>query len=267
VPIPVVRGTYNDVAGTRALLQARGDELAAVIVEPMIAAAGCIPGTSAFLAMLREETSRRGIVLIFDEVVCSRLGPGGMQGRLGLRPDLTTLGKAWGGGLAFGAFGGSRGLMRHLDLRTGGALSQGGTFNNNVLAMSAGVVAARDVHTPAACERLNALGDSLREQLNGLGRAHGVALQATGIGGVMTLHWHDRPIASPADADPPGTPLRRLYHFEMLERGVYLAPRGMINLSLPLLEREHAGRLDALLAATGEFLRRHAPILPRRTRG
>jgi glutamate-1-semialdehyde 2,1-aminomutase len=133
--------------------------------------------------MLREETERSGTLLVFDEVMTSRLAPGGVQGLSGIRPDLTTLGKFWGGGFSFGAFGGSRALMRHLDLGTGGILSQGGTFNNNVMTMTAGLVGARDVYTPEACRRLNALGDSLRAELNDLGDSLGLDFQATGIGG------------------------------------------------------------------------------------
>jgi glutamate-1-semialdehyde 2,1-aminomutase len=143
VPLPLVKATYNDVPGTRSALNAHGDSLAAVIVEPMMGSAGCIPASAEFLAMLREETQRNGALLIFDEVMTSRLAPGGVQELHGIRPDLTTLGKFWGGGFAFGAFGGARSVMKHLDMRAGGALSQGGTFNNNVMAMTAGLVGAR----------------------------------------------------------------------------------------------------------------------------
>jgi glutamate-1-semialdehyde 2,1-aminomutase len=177
VPFPVVRATYNDVEAARELLRARGSELAAVVVEPMMGSGGSIPATPDFLAMLREETGRHGTLLIFDEVMTSRLAPGGVQGLSGIKPDLTTLGKFWGGGFSFGAFGGSRGLMRHLDLRSGGGLSQGGTFNNNVMTMAAGLVGARDVYPPEICRRLNALGDSLRAELNELGRSLGVGFQ------------------------------------------------------------------------------------------
>jgi glutamate-1-semialdehyde 2,1-aminomutase len=150
LPFPVIKATYNDIEGTQALLRSNGPDLAAVIVEPVMGAGGVIPGSQAFLAMLREETRRLGVVLIFDEVMTSRLGPGGVQGLRGIRPDLTTLGKFWGGGFSFGAFGGSRELMKHMDLRKGGLLSQGGTFNNNVVTMRAGLVGARDVYTPGS---------------------------------------------------------------------------------------------------------------------
>lgn len=257
VPLPLVKATYNDVRGTRELLRGHESELAAVMVEPMMGSSGCIPASQEFLAMLREETHRIGALLVFDEVMTSRLAPGGVQALRGIQPDLTTLGKFWGGGFAFGAFGGARSLMQHLDLTLGGRLSQGGTFNNNVITMTAGLVGARDVYTPQACSRLNALGDALRCELNGLGRSLGVAFQATGIGGVLTTHWHDRPITDPAQVDAATSPRRRLFHLELMERGCYIAQRGMVNLSLPMQESDIAG----LLQATRDYLIRHADIL------
>ena len=259
VPFAVIKATYNDVAGTRATLRANAPDIAAVLVEPMMGAGGCIPGTAEFLTMLRDETRRLGVMLIFDEVMTSRLGPGGVQGLRGIKPDLTTLGKFWGGGFAFGAFGGARDVMRHLDTRAGGVLAQAGTFNNNIIAMTAGLVGARDVYTPDACKRLNALGDHLREQLNALGPSVGVAFQATGIGAVLNTHWHNRPIADPSDVDPVNVPIRRLYQLEMIALGYFVAQRGMINLSLPVQESDLAG----FVRATRDYLTRHADVLPR----
>ncbi len=257
VPLPLVKATYNDVQGTRALLHSHGSELAAVMVEPMMGSAGCIPGSPEFLAMLREETQKIGALLVFDEVMTSRLAPGGVQGLRHITPDLTTLGKFWGGGFTFGAFGGRRALMQHLDLQMGGRLSQGGTFNNNVMTMTAGLVGARDVYTPEACSRLNARGDALRAALNELAKSLGVAFQATGIGGVLTTHWHDTPITDPAQVEAATSPRRRLFHLEMMERGYYIAQRGMINLSLPMQESDLAGFLEA----TRDYLIRHADVL------
>jgi glutamate-1-semialdehyde 2,1-aminomutase len=259
ISFPLIKATYNEVAGTRAVLRANAPDIAAVLVEPIMGAGGAIPATTEFLNMLREETRRAGIVLIFDEVMSSRLAPGGVQGLRGISPDMTTLGKFWGGGFAFGAFGGARDFMRHLDSTAGGVLSQGGTFNNNVVAMSAGLVGARDVYTPEACLRLNSLGDSLRLQLNALGRSLGIGFQATGLGGVLNTHWHDAIITEPSMVESPTSPLRRLFQLEMIERGYFVAQRGMINLSLPMKEADTKG----FVGAVREYLTRNADLLPR----
>ena len=259
VPIPALHATYNDVEGTRALLRANSGQLAAVFVEPMMGAGGAIPGTPEFLGMLRAETERLDILLVFDEVMTSRLAPGGVQELRGIRPDLTTLGKFWGGGFAFGAFGGARHVMRHMDPASGGALSQGGTFNNNVITMSAGLVGARDVYNPDACRRLNALGDWLREELCRTGRETGTAFQASGLGGVLNTHWSSGPIRNPGDVVPVSAPVRRLYQLEMIHAGFFVAARGMINLSLPMQERD----LADFVAATRRFLAQYAQLLPR----
>lgn len=258
VPFPLVKATYNDVEGTRTLLRSNGPDIAAVFVEPVMGSGGAIPGSAEFLNMLREETRRSGIVLIFDEVMTSRLGPGGVQGLRGITPDLTTLGKFWGGGFAFGAFGGARDLMRHMDLRSGGLLSQGGTFNNNVVTMSAGLVGARDVYTPDVCRSLNARGDWLREELNALGKSTGIALQATGVGGVLNTHWSAGPITHPGQVLPISAPVRRLFQLEMIESGYFVAQRGMINLSLPIQDAD----LTGFVRAVSQFLERHAGALP-----
>ena len=139
VPHDWVMADYNDVDGVVAAFAAHGDHLAAVLVEPLQGSAGCIPGHPEFLQALRDLCDRHGTVLVFDEVMTSRLSPGGAQQVLGITPDLTTLGKYLAGGFTFGAFGGRRELMAHFDASTGGALGHAGTFNNNVVSMAAGI--------------------------------------------------------------------------------------------------------------------------------
>jgi glutamate-1-semialdehyde 2,1-aminomutase len=257
LPFPWVLGAYNDLAATLALIERHARELAAIIVEPMMGAAGAIAGEPQFLHGLRGAASRHGIVLIFDEVMTSRLAPGGLQARLGITPDLTTFGKYLGGGLSFGAFGGRAELMARFDPSHPDALPHSGTYNNNVLTMAAGVAGLSEVFTPEAALALNAAGERLRERLNGIARRAGVPVQVAGVGSIMCVHFHDRPLRCPADAEPADPAARALFHLEMLERGFYLARRGFISLSLPLAPADY----DAFAAAFEDLVDGYGPAL------
>lgn len=258
VPFKWVFGSYNDVDATRALIESHKDELACVIVEPMMGSAGAIPGSSDFLSMLREESSKYGILLIFDEVMTSRLGPRGRQGEIGVTPDLTTFGKYIGGGMTFGAFGGAKQFMSHFDPSGPSPLLHSGTYNNNVISMAAGVAALEKVLTPERVKELNARGDALRERLNEIAARREVPVQVTGIGSIMCIHLHDRPITSPDAAKESDPRLRALFHLEMLERGLYLARRGFISLSLPLEQEDY----DAFAAGFEDVILLLKPHLP-----
>ena len=124
----IVVAPYNDVDATRAALEPHLHDLAAVVVEPVLGAGGVIPADGGFLSFLRELTEEAGALLVFDEVIAFRVGYNGAQGRYGVTPDLTTLGKIIGGGLPVGAFGGRADVMELFDPRSGRRLSHGGTF-------------------------------------------------------------------------------------------------------------------------------------------
>lgn len=262
-PYPVVLGTYNDAAGARSLIAEQGDALAAVLVEPMMGAGGCIPASRAFLQALQEATRETGALLIFDEVMTSRLGPGGLQGELGLAPDMTTLGKYLGGGLSFGAFGGRAEIMALFDPAQPGALPHAGTFNNNVLSMAAGLAGLTEVFTPEAARALNARGDALRQRLNALFARSGTAFQATGLGSLMSIHATTAPIARPADKAGADDEALALLFFDLLEAGYYIARRGFIALSLALTDEQ----LDGFATAVERFLEERAAVLPRAGQG
>jgi glutamate-1-semialdehyde 2,1-aminomutase len=247
VPFEFVVGRYNDIEGTRALIS---EELALVILEPMIGSGGCIAASAEFVAMLRAETSRVGALLVLDEVMTSRLAPGGLQSVLGVKPDLTTLGKYIGGGMSFGAFGGRAEIMDLFDPRRADALPHAGTFNNNVLTMSAGLAGLTDVYTPDVARGLNARGEALRERLNGLCRAADAPVQFTGIGSMLAVHMMRGAVLSPEDAARGDAKVKELFFFDMLAHGIWLARRGMMTVSLPIGDAE----CDALAAAVEEFL-------------
>jgi glutamate-1-semialdehyde 2,1-aminomutase len=253
VPFPTVLADYNDTDGAVAAIRENAAMLGAVIVEPMLGSGGCIPGRADFLAALREVTAAAGIPLILDEIMTSRMSAGGMQARLGLRPDLTTLGKYVAGGMSFGAFGGRGDIMDQF----GGTIPHAGTFNNNVLSMAGGCVAMGEIFDAATAEALFQRGEALRARLNSLCEAAGVVMGFTGLGSMMTVQFRRLPIERPAMPMPAEEGLRELFFFDMMEAGIYLARRGMAALSLPVGEAE----MDRFIAAVAEFVAVRKPLL------
>jgi glutamate-1-semialdehyde 2,1-aminomutase len=254
VPFDYVLAPYNDIETTRELIT---EDIALVILEPMVGSGGCIQATPEFLTMLRAETTKAGALLILDEVMTSRLAPGGLQSVHGIKPDLTTFGKYIGGGMSFGAFGGRAEIMDLFDPRRPDALPHAGTFNNNILTMTAGLTGLIEVYTPDAAHALNARGDALRDRLNALCQKAGAPVQFTGRGSMLAVHTLRGPITSPdiaAKADPR---LKELFFFDLLAHGIWLARRGMITLSLPIGDTE----CDALVAAVEEFLSARRSLL------
>ena len=258
VPHDWLRAPYNDLDAAAGHVRRDGGQIAAILVEPMLGAGGCIPGTPAFLQGLRRLADDCGALLVFDEVMTSRLALGGRQSQLDITPDLTTLGKYFGGGLSFGAFGGRRELMQRFDPRRPDALGHAGTFNNNVLSMAAGLAGLQQLWTPAAVEALNRRGERLRERCNALFARHTLALQCTGLGSLMTLHATDRPLRSAADLADSDPRVKDLLYFGLLERGVFMARRGFVALSLPFGDAE----VEQFLAALDDVLTVHAAVLP-----
>lgn len=250
-PFPFLVARYNDIASVRALAGRHGSDLACIIAEPMFGSTGCISAEPAFLEGLRQVADETGALLILDEVMTSRLAPGGLQSVHGIRPDLTTLGKYVGGGMSFGAFGGRADVMGLFDPNRPDALPHAGTFNNNTLTMSAGHAALTEIYTPDVVAALNARGDRLRERLNGLARAANAAMQFTGRGSMMAVHFTRDVVRDEADADRGSQDLKELFFFDLLDRGVYIARRGMIVLSLALDD----AAFERLEVAVEDFVR------------
>lgn len=243
---------YNDVAAVEAELAAHGDRVACVLVEPMLGAGGCIPASPELLAALRGRTREHGALLVLDEVMTSRLAVGGAQEVYDVPADLTVLGKYFGGGLSFGAFGGRRELMAAYDPAVGG-LTHGGTFNNNAFTMAVGPVVA-GLLDRATLADLNGRGDRLRERLSGpLAR---IGFCVSGTGSMMTIHPVPGPVtrwSDVADADPRW---RRLLFHHLLARGFYVAERGYLALGLAVTEEQ----LDGFVAAVSDFADAHAHL-------
>jgi glutamate-1-semialdehyde 2,1-aminomutase len=255
-PFDYLLGRYNDLEAVEALVRPYEAELAAILVEPMQGTTGCIPAERRFLAGLRTLASETGALLIFDEVMTSRLAPGGLQEVHDILPDLTTLGKYVGGGMSFGAFGGRADIMGHFDPRRPDAFQHAGTFNNNVLTMNAGLVGLTELYTPERARVLNDAGDRLRQRLNAAVQRRGLAMQFTGLGSMFSVHMTDAPIRSQEDADRVNAKLRDLFYFDLVERGIWFAKRGMFALSIALDEEDG----NKLVGAVEEFAETRAPL-------
>lgn len=247
VPHHFVLGEYNDMTTTGRLINEHATDLAAILVEPMVGSGGCIPADPAFLSYLRRRADETGAILVFDEVMTSRMSGGGLQQLLGITPDLMTLGKYTGGGMTFGAFGGRADLMSIYDPRRPDSLAHAGTFNNNVLSMAAGHAGLTELFPPDASRDLFDRGEQLRARLNDIGRD--APLQWTGMGSMMCAHFQRERITAPRDLRT--TPAHReLFHLDLLDRGFHLARRGFIALSLEIGEPE----CDTFCAAVAAFL-------------
>ena len=190
VPAAAVAGTvvlpYNDLEAVLALLEAEGDQIAAVIVEPVAGNMGCVPPEPGFLDGLRDGTSKWGALLVFDEVMTGfRVAYGGAQTRYGVRPDLSLFGKVIGGGLPVGAYGGRRDLMEQM--APSGPVYQAGTLSGSPPAMAAGI-AALDVlrENPGLYERLEHLGDRLELGFAAVAAAAGVTCTVGRVGSMVT---------------------------------------------------------------------------------
>jgi glutamate-1-semialdehyde 2,1-aminomutase len=255
-PYDVLLADYNDAAAARSLIYDHAKNLACVLVEPMLGSGGCIPAEPAFLEALREATTEAGVLLIFDEVMTSRTGGGGLQGRLGVIPDLTTLGKYIGGGSSFGAFGGRADIMDLFDPARPGSLPHAGTFNNNVLSMAAGYAGLTQVYPPPVAEAHTARGDRLHEDLAAVFRAAAAPFQVTGVGTLLNIHPTTVPISRPADLAAGEPRLLELFFLDLLERGYYLAPRGYLALSLAVEPRQ----LEGFVLAVADLLAARAGL-------
>lgn len=259
-PFEFVLGTYNDADGTRALIGEHAETLACVLVEPMMGSGGCIAGQPEFLRALREATAEAGALLIFDEVMTSRFGPSGAGQMLGITPDLMTLGKWVGGGMSFGAYGGREAIMRIYDPTKPGAMPHAGTFNNNVLSMMGGIAALTDVFTPSAAEALHARGDSLRERLNATFEANNVAICASGVGSLMSIHATSGPVSRISDLANSNDAVKELLFLDLLERGYYMARRGFIALTMVVTDAE----LDAFVVTIDDIIKSRSTVMPPR---
>ena len=214
---------FNDPAAVEEMFTRRGREIAAVIVEPFVGNSGFIAPEPGFHETLRAQCDRHGALLIFDEVMTGfRVAAGGAQAVLGVRPDLTTLGKIVGGGLPVGAYGGRADLMRLVAPE--GPVYQAGTLSGNPLAMAAGLATLQETERPGFYETLERRTARLVSGIGEAARRQGVALSVGHAGSMWGMYCMAGPVRNLTDAKKSDTALFARWHRAALARGIFLAP-------------------------------------------
>ena len=249
-PYEFVVAPYNNPEATLNLIEEHGPNLAGLLVEPMLGSGGCIPANAEFLKAVFATAREHGALVIADEVMTSRHGPAGMCALLGVRPDLTTYGKYIGGGFSFGAFGGTAVLMNQYDTSSSVTdripIAHAGTFNNNLATMTAGTIALGEVFTSSVAVSHTARGEEFRRLLMDVVSRSTAPISVTGFGSMMSLHARTPAPVDAIEAADRDAELQELIFLGLLQRGIYTAPRGMINLSLAHTDDQLATTLEAL---------------------
>ncbi|MDX1498028.1 MAG: glutamate-1-semialdehyde 2,1-aminomutase [Salinisphaeraceae bacterium] len=215
---------FNDIDAVKRLFADLGDDVAAIIVEPVAGNMNCIPPVPGFLEGLREVCDQHGSVLIFDEVMTGfRVALGGAQAVYKVRPDLTTLGKVIGGGLPVGAFGGREDIMAAI--APTGPVYQAGTLSGNPLAMAAGLAMLEQVSQPGFYEALTGTTEKLVQGIVEAASRHGIVLQSNQVGSMFGLFFTEQaPVSYYQQVVDCDMDRFRAFYHGMLEEGVYLAP-------------------------------------------
>jgi glutamate-1-semialdehyde 2,1-aminomutase len=214
---------YNDLGAVLALFEERGEEIAAVILEPVCGNMGCVPPAEGYLEGLREVTQAYDTLLIFDEVMTGfRLARGGVQERYGVVPDMTCLGKIIGGGLPVGAFGGRREIMEQVV--PSGPIYQAGTLSGNPLAMTAGLATLHATGEPGFYERLEELGERWQRGMHEVASEGHIPFTINQVGSMVSMFFTEGPVVDFSTAARSDTEAFKDFFWHMLRHGIYLAP-------------------------------------------
>lgn len=215
--------TYNDLESVKAIMAANKDEIAAIILEPVVGNSGFIKPDKAFLQGLREIATEGGALLVFDEVMTGfRVAYGGAQEYFGVTPDVTTMGKVIGGGLPVGAYGGRRDIMEWV--APAGPMYQAGTLSGNPLAMTAGIETLKKLQQPGVYAELERKSQKLVDGITAAAKKHGHAMSGGVAGGMFGWFFVDGEVKNFGDAAKSDGVKFGKWHRMMLERGVYMAP-------------------------------------------
>ncbi len=244
---------YNNPAQLEEVFQARGKEIACVIVEPVAGNMNLLPATPEFLQTMRRLCSEHGAILIFDEVMCGfRVALGGAQAMYGTEPDLTVLGKVIGGGLPVAAFGGRADIMGHLAPL--GSVYQAGTLSGNPVAVAAGMATLKLIQEPGFYENLTKQTAKLAQGLAAAGKEAGVALCADSVGGMFGLYFAAAVPKTYAEMMKCDKAAFNAFFHAMLDEGVYLAPSAF---EAGFVSASHDDAIiDATLAAANHVLQK-----------
>lgn len=254
---------FNDLDALRDMLRARSDEIAGIILEPALGAGGGVEPEPGYLQGVRQLADEFDVILIFDEIMTFRQDVGGFQATIGVTPDLTSIAKFIGGGLPLAAFGGRKEIMAPFDPTHHMTIPHNGTFNGNNITMAAGLATMKEYEADQVA-RVNELGQRLRNGLNAVFQAAGVGIRAVGSGSIIRIHWSDGKIRDARDAvaaqqraqDLPG-----LLHLEMMNRGIFSAPRCQYAISTPMSEKE----VDVAVDVMGQSLEIVMPYVREKT--
>ena len=248
---------FNDKIAAKKMIEENKDELAAVIVEGVMGAAGMIQPEDDYLKFLEETAHANDVLLILDEVISFRLATGGAQEIYGVQPDLTVLGKAIGGGLPNGAFGGRKEVMAVYSPRHKHPAHHAGTFVATPIAVAASVAGLNEL-TTEAIDRINDLGWSLAEGLQSALDELKIKAQIKGYGSLQQIHFTPEPISTASTAFLTiDRDLLRLFHLSLMNKGIFIPNRGFFAVSTPMGEAE----IERAVTASAEILTELRPLI------
>lgn len=260
---------FNDKEVAEKAVRENKDQIACVVIEGMMGAAGQIPPKDGYLEHLRKVTRENDVLMVLDEVMTFRLDYGGIQNRYGIKPDLTMFGKIIGGGFPVGGWGGRRDIMELFDPLKGRALVQespglpamaqlfhGGTFNANPLIAIAGRITLEDL-TVDEITRINQLGELLAGGIRNVFTKLNLKAQVTGIGSLQNLHFTLEPVVDFKTAQTSQKELMHLVHLGLLERGIFLPARGLFAVSTPMTNKE----IDTAIKAMNDVMTELKPVI------
>jgi glutamate-1-semialdehyde 2,1-aminomutase len=255
----VILFPYNEPSILDKIVEENSDEIAALIIEPMIIPSGAIPPDPGYLEAVRNITKEYGITLIFDEVVTLPFFYGGLQEYYGVTPDLTTMGKGIGGGLPIGAWGGKREIMELWNPEKGeDAVIMVSTSGGNPLSMIAGLTAMKQL-THDLIKKRNSLGTRLRDEMNKAFSDVGIKGHVSGLANAFWVHWSDKPVRDPYAVgeamSQANENIRNLLFLGMRHRGVYLFPTPSLfgNLSTVMEGKDIDDIVNAFFETLGEI--------------